>query len=89
MILKILVGDTWEFFDGYDRVSLREISPKEDFAAREDGYDFRKQQERDADSNPNPVMEMWLYKGKQEVSQIVAHRPIYILNDAGKTIERA
>lgn len=32
--------------------------------------------------------EIWLMKGEDTISQILAHGPIYILNDEGKTIER-
>ncbi|GAH03847.1 unnamed protein product [marine sediment metagenome] len=88
MMLKILVRGTWEIFDGFDRVSHREIPPKEDIEVRSDCYNFCEEQERSADIHPQPPMELWLYRGQQVVGQIVARRPIYILNNEGKTIER-
>ena len=32
--------------------------------------------------------DIWLYKEEKLVKQVLAHGPIYILNDEGKTIER-
>jgi len=36
----------------------------------------------------NKIMQIWLYKNCDVVKQILAHSPIYVMNDDGKTIEK-
>jgi hypothetical protein len=90
MILKIVAGNACEVIDGFDRASYREIPPDEVITGSfpTPCWDFTEQQEADADSNPNPKIEIRLYKGSQAINQIISHRPIYLLNNDGKTVER-
>lgn len=88
MMLKILVADEWEFFDGFDRVSHREIPPDEDTGVRSDCLSFCERQRKDTENPRKAEIELWLYKGGQVVKQIIALRPIFILNNEGKTVER-
>jgi hypothetical protein len=102
MIVKAKVTDNiWEFHDGVRRLNKQihyqdgpsvppapgEVTgPK--IGCRSDVLDFTDRPCTE-DEHKGGIVELWLY-GKEpgDIRQILAYRPVYILNDSGETVER-
>ena len=88
MILKLKKGDSWIVFDGFDRIQYRDIQQGEGVAVRFDVYDYTKEDTNKPLNEGSVSAEIWLYWGTEAKAQILADRPIYLLGNDGKTIER-
>uniref|UniRef100_A0A6M3M324 Uncharacterized protein n=1 Tax=viral metagenome TaxID=1070528 RepID=A0A6M3M324_9ZZZZ len=100
MIVKVKVTeDIWEFFDGVRRFGKQihypdqEVGAAKDFSkpdigVRSDFFDFVDRPCTE-DERKGGLVELWLYgKDLHDIRQILAYRPVYLLNDSGETIER-
>jgi hypothetical protein len=101
MIIKVKVTESiWEFHDGVRRVNKQihypdgvavppaagTVAPK--LGVRSDVLDFTDRACTD-DEHKGGIVELWLYgKEPNDIRQILAYRPVYLLNDNGETIER-
>ncbi len=102
MILKVRScgnPEVWYYFDGVKQLSKQMhyyVSPNDDvekttsdIITRCDVYDFTsnslkfsKEDKRDG------FLEVWLYgKSDEDTKQILCYRPVYLLNNEGKTID--
>ena len=101
MILKVRScgsPEVWHYFDGVMQLSKQmHYAPSEDavektqdnIITRFDLYDFTsnslkfsKEDKRDG------FLEVWLYgKSDEDTKQILCYRPVYLLNNEGKTID--
>lgn len=98
MILKCKRGlnddNVWVLFDGADKVTYKEIEENEPIVVSEIHEDLtipkynKPKDTSKGDCGIGPMKEIWMYKNKQAIRQILAYSPIFILNDEGKTIER-
>lgn len=96
MILKCKnAGDSDQLFDNFDQITYTYKKKDDVIAVGNNHLDFLKV-EIDGDSiTPEAkiriskdFVEIWLYKNCDVVKQILAHSPIYVMNDEGKTIEK-
>ncbi len=100
MILKCKnAGDSDQLFDGFDHITYTYKKKDDILGVRQDCLDFLKMEDIAGESNDpasdkrlmkisKNFVEIWLYKNCNVVKQILAHSPIYVMNDEGKTIER-
>jgi len=99
MILKARYSgnpDVWYFFDGVQELSKQihfvdsNLLTKtiDNIICRSDVYDFTKNSFSEDDIK-NGFIELWIYgKTDSDTKQILCYRPVYLLNDDGKTIEK-
>jgi hypothetical protein len=99
MIAKVKVTENiWELLDGVREVRhqihfpSRNMEAASDTAAlgiRHDAYDYTNRPCAD-EEHEGGIVELWLYGENRlnDIRQVLAYRPVYILNDEGKTIER-
>ena len=96
MIAKVKVAvNIWEYFDNAQRVNVQIHYSTPGLTAapfaigcREDVYNFT-DRPCSEDELKNGIVELWLYgKTNDDTRQIMAYRPVYLLNDDGKTVER-
>lgn len=100
MILKCKnAGDSDQLFDGFDQITYTYRKKDEVIGVRHDCLDFLKMNEIVYEANfpeagkremkiSKNFVEIWLYKNCNVVKQILAHSPVYVMNDDGKTIEK-
>ena len=98
MILKCKnAGDSDQLFDGFDQINYIHRKKDEVIGVRQDCLDYLKMDEIIHEANfpeagkrelkvSKNFVEIWLYKNCDVVKQILAHSPIYVMNDDGKTI---
>lgn len=100
MILKCKnAGGNDVLFDGFDEIHYEYKISNEGVGVRTDCLDFLKmedilcaancpeQDKREMKVSKNFVI-IWLHKNCEVVKQILAHSPIYVMNNEGKTIEK-
>jgi len=100
MILKCKnAGGNDVLIDGFDEVHYEYRKKDSVIAIRTDCLDFLKMEEvvceanfpekdkRETKVSKNFVI-IWLHKNCEVLKQILAHSPIYVMNDEGKTIEK-
>lgn len=86
--------DDWILLDGFDRVDYNFRSKTESIGVRSDVLDLLNTKGLNGSEIEVKAIiqedyyELWLYKGETLKKQVLAHGPIYILNDEGKTIEK-
>lgn len=87
--------DDWILIDGFNRIDYCFHKKEEQIGITGSVLDLLKI--RGESSSLGVITEyiiaedyydIWLYKEEKLVKQVLAHGPIYILNDEGKTIER-
>jgi hypothetical protein len=100
MILKCKnAGDSDQLFDGFDQITYTYKKKDDVIGVREDHLDFLEMKEITIEANcpenniskkrvSKDFVEIWLYKNCNVIKQILAHSPIYVMNDEGKTIEK-
>lgn len=104
MILKFNLNkfsdrEEWIIFDGFDNIHYHYHYKDDQIGTRQNVRDYLRVSNNIKefnDESPNmPTLkvledfyELWLIKGENVVCQILAHSPIFIMNDEGKTIER-
>lgn len=87
MILKVINGSSVEMFDGFDRVSARDVSDDESMAVSNNCIDFTDRLLSKEEASFVKA-EIWLMKGDTTVRQIIAFKPVYLLGNDGKTIDK-
>jgi hypothetical protein len=86
--------DNWILMDGFDRVDYQFRLKTENIGVRDNVIDLLTSRGMNgSQAGVEPIIaedyfDLWLYKGDLLLRQVLAHGPIYILNDEGKTIER-
>jgi hypothetical protein len=87
MFLKIVNGNHVEIFDGFNRISARDLEANEPVVTSIDCIDFTDRPLSLQESTFSRT-EIFLFKGNETVRQIIAFKPVYVLGDRGKTVER-
>jgi hypothetical protein len=100
MILKCKnAGGNDVLFDGFDEIHYEYTKKDAVIGVRTDCLDFLKIEEVVEESNypeqdkremkvSSNFVQVWLHKNGDVLKQILAHSPIYIMNDEGKTVEK-
>lgn len=100
MILKCKnAGGNDALFDGFDEIHYEYTKKDAVIGVRCDCLDFLKMEEVISAANfpeqnkremnvSKDFVQVWLHKDGVVLKQILAHSPIYIMNDEGKTVER-
>jgi hypothetical protein len=99
MIIKVKVsGSVWQMFDGvrrltqtvhdsHDVTGSTKVFP--DVGMRIDVFDFVNNRPCTEDEARGGVVELWLFgKDDNDTKQILAFKPVFIMNDEGRTVER-
>jgi hypothetical protein len=100
MILKCKnAGGNDVLFDGFDEIHHEYTKKDAVIGVRADCLDFLKMEEKIEENMPaitggrgmrvaSDFVQVWLHKNGDVLKQILAHSPIYIMNDEGKTVEK-
>lgn len=88
MILKVVQPNgAVEMFDGFDRISAKTLDHNEPIAVMSNCIDFTDRLLNEQESTFVKT-EIWLMKGDKTINQIIAFKPVYVLSDEGKTIDK-
>ena len=97
MIIKIYHNGQTMLIDGVDFLKYRTLEAAEQVIVREDVKDFTDDINRPIACPPfnaaqgqgesNARLEFW-YERNGNIGQLLCHRPVYLMSDEGKTIER-
>ena len=99
MILKVRScgnPEVWHYFGGITQVSKEMHYDDEirkatnDMVVREDIYDFTADMLKfSPEDKRDGFLELWLYgKTDEDTKQVLCFKPVYLLNDDGKTVDR-
>lgn len=87
MILKIVSENGVQLFDGFDQVSARDLSDNEPIGVSSDSIDFTDRPLTEQEATFVKA-EIWLYKQGANPRQIIAFKPVYVLSNDGKTVDK-
>ena len=99
MILKVRScgnPEVWHYFGGITQVS-KEMHYDDEIqkvtngmVSREDVYDFTANGLKfSSEDTRDGFLELWLYgKTDEDTKQVLCFKPVYLLNDDGKTVDR-
>lgn len=87
MILKVINKDSVEMFDGFDRVGARDLNPDQPIGVSSNCVDFTDRPMTEEEAGFTKT-EIWLMKGDTTIRQIIAFKPVYLLGNDGKTIDK-
>lgn len=92
MIIKFKAGEGWQMYDDVDSLRYYRLDAFLPDIELENGFiDFTDTISTDGpvDSNgyPNRVLLEFMNSKQTKESQIIAHSPIYLMNNQGRTIE--
>ena len=88
MIIKFQDRDVWHVFDEVDSLEYRYLKYGEKVVCRDDALDYTSYPVEENEV-PKLRIELWfMNKNQLELSQIFTYRPVYLLNNEGRTIDK-
>lgn len=88
MIVKINAKGTWILIDGVAKIEHREIRENDPaIGVRADVLDYTSKPCSEDEAKAGTV-EMWMTRENGELVQALAFKPVFLLNNEGRTIEK-